>query len=257
MPRWVAAVWLVRILDGTDPSPRSSRFADVTGNPWWEPHVERLAELGATVGCRTNPLRFCPDRKVNRAQMASFLTRAFNMPASPDAGFTDVDATNTHYDNINALFASGVTVGCRTSPLQYCPARATTRAQMATFLWRAIQDETERQIRIEWRPVDRWDVIRLARSGVLCEPVVLDGLRCWTLHYTFAGDWSPPPRLVECLTNGEPSLVGPSEFWWDPDDGTVVGCIYLEHVAWAKQPTGTAQVVVDGIESNILPSKGG
>ena len=121
-----------------------------------------------------------------------------------------------------------------------------------------LQDGVKRQVRIEWhRPADWWDATRLARSGVLCEPVVLDGPRCWTLNYVFIGDWSPPPRLVRCLTNGEPSPVGPSQFWWDPDDRSMVGCVYLEHGAWVKRPTGTAQVVVDGVASNILPSKGG
>ena len=137
LPRWAFAVWLVRILDGDDPTPRSSRFADVTGSPWWEPHVERLAELGVTAGCSTNPLRFCPDRSVNRAQMASFLARAFDLPSGPDPGFTDVTAGSTHSDDINALSASGITAGCRTEPLRYCPTTATTRAQMATFLHRA------------------------------------------------------------------------------------------------------------------------
>ena len=143
LPRWAIAVWLVRILDGDDPTPRSARFADVTGNPWWESHVERLAELGVTAGCATNPLRFCPDRTVSRAQMASFLARAFDLPSGPDAGFTDVTAGSTHSDDISALYASGMTAGCRTEPLRYCPARATTRGEMATFLWRAVQQVSE------------------------------------------------------------------------------------------------------------------
>ena len=100
--------------------------------------------------------------------MASFLTRAFNMPASPDAGFTDVDATNTHYDNINALFASGVTVGCRTSPLQYCPARATTRAQMATFLWRAIRPAfSDKTFEREYEPLSN-----VAYNYALYDPTI-------------------------------------------------------------------------------------
>ena len=118
--------------------------------------------------------------------------------------------------------------------------------------------QQDRQVAIEWgRPVDRRDAVRLARVGVACEPIVLDGPRCWLLEYEFLGDWSRPPRLVKCLTNGEPSRYGPSEFWWDPDDDSTVGCVYLEQVAWAKRPTGTAQVVVEGVKSNILPSKGG
>ena len=76
LERWVMAVWLVRVLDGTAPPPAASRFVDVDPDTWWTPYVERLAVLGVTVGCATGPARFCPDRSVTRAQMATFLTRA-------------------------------------------------------------------------------------------------------------------------------------------------------------------------------------
>ena len=66
--RWAIAVWIVRVVDGEDPFPvKESRFADVDDGVWWMPYVERLADLGITVGCRQNPLRFCPDRTVTRA----------------------------------------------------------------------------------------------------------------------------------------------------------------------------------------------
>ena len=120
------------------------------------------------------------------------------------------------------------------------------------------QEPQDRRVRIEWTNArDAGRLLRLARLGLGCEPLVLEGPKCWLLDYEFLGDWSPAPRLVRCLTNGEPSRFGPSEFWWDPDDKNVVGCVYLEHVGWVKRPTGTAQVVADGVASNILPSRGG
>ena len=70
------AVWLVRVLDGTDPVLSDTRFADVDSDEWWAPYVERLAELGVTAGCATGPARYCPHDSVTRAQMATFLTRA-------------------------------------------------------------------------------------------------------------------------------------------------------------------------------------
>ena len=103
------------------------------------PYVERLADLGVTDGCATEPARFCPYETVTRARMASFLVRAFGLPVAPSAGFADVEG-GVHAANIDALAASGVTSGCRTEPLRYCPSRATTRAQMATFLVRALAD---------------------------------------------------------------------------------------------------------------------
>ena len=136
--RWVMAVWLVRVLEDTPPSDGGvSRFVDVDDSLWWAPYVERLAVLGVTAGCATDPARYCPSDTVTRAQMATFLTRAFDLAPGPSAGFVDV-AGGPHQPGINALAASGVTVGCATNPLRFCPTEAVTRAQMATFLTRAL-----------------------------------------------------------------------------------------------------------------------
>ena len=136
--RRVMAVWMVRILDQSpDSSDSRTRFEDVEPDAWWAPYVVRLAETGVTKGCNTDPPQYCPDRPVSRAQMATFLVRALGLPSAPSAGFTDT-AGNTHEANIDALAAAGVTRGCATGPLRYCPERPVTRAQMATFLVRAL-----------------------------------------------------------------------------------------------------------------------
>ena len=138
MKRWTMGVWLVRVLDEAEPPAASeSSFADVESDEWWLAHVQRLAELEVTKGCKTEPLRFCPDRAVTRAQMATFLVRAFDLEAAEPASFTDTSG-NTHETNIDALAAARVTAGCKTDPLRYCPAKSVTRAQMATFLARAL-----------------------------------------------------------------------------------------------------------------------
>lgn len=142
LPRWAMAVWLVRVLEGGDPpSSGDSRFADVGSWRWWAPHVERLADLGVTLGCRTRPSRFCPNRPVTRAQMASFLQRAFRLGPSPSAGFTDTRGS-IHEPDIDALAEAGITVGCSVDPSRFCPSEPVTRAQMASFLRRALQFNT-------------------------------------------------------------------------------------------------------------------
>ena len=85
--RWVAAVWLVRAL-GEAPAKASpgTGFGDVDYDEWWVPYVERLADLGISRGCGTVPLRFCPDAVVTRAQMATFLVRAFDIEEAPYVG---------------------------------------------------------------------------------------------------------------------------------------------------------------------------
>ncbi|MXY77469.1 MAG: hypothetical protein F4Y40_10395 [Acidimicrobiia bacterium] len=136
--RWTIAVWLVRAIDGREPPAVStSRFADVDTDEWWLPYVERLAELRITLGCALQPPRFCPDGPVTRGEMASFLVRALDLEDAQPAGFGDTGG-NDHRAAIDALWAAGITAGCQTNPLLYCPAQAVTRAEMATFLARSL-----------------------------------------------------------------------------------------------------------------------
>ena len=137
--RWEMAVWLVRVLDRADPpATNSSRFADVDANAWWAPHAERLAELGIVMGCETEPLQLCPDDPVDRGQMAAFLAQAFDLPPAERAGFADVSADHPFAEDIDRLAGARVTAGCQVDPARYCPQRNVTRAQMSTFLARAL-----------------------------------------------------------------------------------------------------------------------
>ena len=136
--RWMMAVWLVRALDGADPAPvAESRFADAPPDRWWTPYVERLAELEVTQGCASGPARFCPYGLVTREQMASFLTRAFELGAGRPSGFVDT-VGSTHAEAIDAVASAGITRGCWVLPPRYCPGANTTKEQMATFLGRAL-----------------------------------------------------------------------------------------------------------------------
>lgn len=99
----------------------------------FEASINRLAAAGITTGCSATT--FCPSDTVKRDQMASFLARAFALPATTTDSFTD-DTGNIHEININRLAASGITSGC--SATTYCPAGLVTRGQMAAFLHRAL-----------------------------------------------------------------------------------------------------------------------
>ena len=132
------ATFLTRALDLPAPD-QPAGFADVDPDSTHAANIDAIAAAGITQSCATDPLRYCPDRPVTRAQTATFLTRALDLPA-PDqpAGFADVDPDSTHAANIDAIAAAGITQGCATDPLRYCPDRPVTRAQMATFLTRAL-----------------------------------------------------------------------------------------------------------------------
>ena len=140
LTRWVAAVWMVRLLDGEEPAAiTESRFSDVNASPMWEesmwfaPHVERLAELEITVGCATDPLRYCPDGNLTRAQVASWIVRAFDLPSAESAGFTDT-VGDVHEDNIDSVVAAGIASGCDTNPDRFCPDRIATRGELARMV---------------------------------------------------------------------------------------------------------------------------
>jgi hypothetical protein len=68
--------------------------------------------------------------------MASFLSRALELPATSVDFFTD-DEGNKHEDNINRIAEAGITHGCTAT--EFCPNAWTQREQMAAFLHRALE----------------------------------------------------------------------------------------------------------------------
>ena len=92
-------------------------FLDVRGHNF-EAAIEWLAAEGITKGCNP-PLntRFCPDNNVTRGQMATFLTRALNLPAASRDDSAD-DRGLFYEDAVNRLYEAGITEGC--GPNRYC-----------------------------------------------------------------------------------------------------------------------------------------
>lgn len=98
--------------------------------------INAIAAAGITLGCAEG--RYCPSAGVGRDQMASFLARAFGLTGTVPAPFTDT-AGNPHEENIAAISAAGITLGCGAS--RYCPTDLVRRDQMASFLARALDLE--------------------------------------------------------------------------------------------------------------------
>jgi hypothetical protein len=108
-------------------------FTDADESPF-RSDILWAAQEGITAGCA--PGRFCPSDAVTREQMASFIRRAGRLPASSVDYFTD-DSSSAHQGDINAIAAAGITGGCATN--RFCPTSPVTRAQMASFLVRALK----------------------------------------------------------------------------------------------------------------------
>jgi hypothetical protein len=124
------AVFLSRALGM--PGSGTDYFTDDNGHQF-EAEINAIAHAGVTSGCDLGS--FCPDVSLTRGQMASFIKRAFNLAATSADYFSD-DSGSVYEADINALAAAGITSGCGAG--RFCPHGALTRAEMATFLVRAL-----------------------------------------------------------------------------------------------------------------------
>jgi hypothetical protein len=131
------AAFIIRSLGELNPpDPAMQRFADVPPTHPFYNFIDRMAELGITLGCGGG--NYCPGDAVTREQMAAFIIRAlgeFDPPEPATQRFADVPPTNPFYRFIDRLAELGITQGC--APGLYCPSDPVTRGQTAAFLVRA------------------------------------------------------------------------------------------------------------------------
>jgi hypothetical protein len=118
------------------------QFVDVPPDYWAAGWVERLYDAGITGGCNLNPPSYCPEQSVTRAQIAVLMDRAwhgigYEPPPASGSLFADVSASYWAGSWIEQFYRDGLTTGCSSMPLRYCPESNLTRAEMAVFLVRA------------------------------------------------------------------------------------------------------------------------
>lgn len=136
------AVLLMRAEKGPTyiPPSGSGIFSDVSSSYWAADWIEALYAEGITVGCGEDPLRYCPEETVTRAEMAVFLMRSkygsLYSPPRAQGIFADFEINYWAADWIEQLYQEGITTGCAFDPLQYCPEEIVTRAEIAVFLMR-------------------------------------------------------------------------------------------------------------------------
>jgi|GEM_PF-1545659 len=180
VPRDQMAAFLIRALYGdnfnctglgvgvsgaaVDCSTTTPYFGDVTPatEPTFFPYIQKLYELGITIGCSQSPLLYCPSEVVTRDDMAAYIVRATQVqagqqsplpPPTCNAGpcstttpyFSDVTPVTegSLFQDIQKLYELGITTGCPnpSNPSQpiylSCPTDIVYRDQMAAFLSRA------------------------------------------------------------------------------------------------------------------------
>ncbi len=121
--------------------PQVPTFMDVPFNHPYHDYIEALYRNGYVAGCSTDPLMYCPERIMNRAESAVFVERgihnaAYDPPDPTQAAFTDVALDAWYADWVHGLWDDGYTAGCNADPLEYCPERLHTRAEGCVFYLR-------------------------------------------------------------------------------------------------------------------------
>lgn len=131
---------MAKFLDRAKDLPESAEdyFTD-DEDSLFENSINDLAAADITDGC--NPpenTEYCPEDFITRGQMAKFLVRTFAYPATDTDHFSD-DEDSIFEADINALREAGVTFGCNPPDnTEFCPDDNVTRAQMASFIARAL-----------------------------------------------------------------------------------------------------------------------
>jgi outer membrane protein assembly factor BamB len=122
-------------------------FADVPFSHPYHDDIEALYQAGYTAGCNTNPLMYCPEQTMNRAESAVFVERGihtatYDPPAPAAQVFADLGLDSWAAKWVNGLWQDQYTAGCGTNPLVYCPWQGHTRAEGCVFYLRMMNGAT-------------------------------------------------------------------------------------------------------------------
>ncbi|PID01612.1 Parasporal protein [Sporosarcina sp. P2] len=130
--RGQAAAIIVKMTKLSTTNIKDPKFKDVSTANGYYKAIAVLAEKGVINGYGDG--RFGPNDSITRAQMASIIIKAFELPLyrDPDYGFKDVVHKNGHRDGIYSLYQLGLTTG--TSPTTFSPNATITRGQAAKLL---------------------------------------------------------------------------------------------------------------------------
>ena len=125
------------------PTPEPS-FVDVPPNHPYFAEIEALYQAGYTAGCSAEPLMYCPEQTMNRAESAVFVERGIHSatfaPAVPSAQvFADLPLDSWAAAWVHSLWQDQYTAGCGTNPLIYCPWQGHTRAEGCVFYLRMLK----------------------------------------------------------------------------------------------------------------------
>ena len=130
-----AVTFLWRAAGSPEPESTEMPFEDVADGAYYYDAVLWAVENGITAG--TSATTFAPNATCTRAQIVTFLWRSQKSPAGETVNpFADVAAGAYYYDAVLWAVENGVTAG--TTATTFSPNNNCTRAQIVTFLYRAL-----------------------------------------------------------------------------------------------------------------------
>jgi hypothetical protein len=118
-------------------------FVDVREDYWAYAYIKDLFETRYISGCSSEPLSYCPESGMSRAESAVFVERGIwgggYMPPDPEVqNFADVTLDEWYAKWAGAMWADGYTEGCGTDVMIFCPVQAHTRAEATVFFERML-----------------------------------------------------------------------------------------------------------------------
>lgn len=125
------------------PAPGQPTFDDVSASHPYYAYIESLYQAGFTSGCSSDPMLFCPETPMIRAESSVFIVRGihganFTPPAVSQPNFIDVQEGGWSEKWITQLYLDGYTAGCETEPMRFCPEQTHLRAEGAVFYLRML-----------------------------------------------------------------------------------------------------------------------
>lgn len=108
-------------------------FSDIPKTHLYFEEIKQVQQAGLFVGIDGN---FEPIKNMTRAQMAKVLVLSFNLTSTTKDTFSDVPITHWAHGSIAVLAANGITIKDNG---YFRPNDPVTRAEFATFLYRALQ----------------------------------------------------------------------------------------------------------------------
>ena len=137
--RGQVVTFLWRAVGKPVPTQTVHSFTDVTPGAYYYDAMLWAVEAGVTTGMSATT--FCPDAPCTRGQVVTFLWRAMNKPepTRTNHSFADVTVGGYYYNAMLWAVEENITTG--TSATTFEPDTTCNRAQVVTFLFRALKEQ--------------------------------------------------------------------------------------------------------------------